>query len=130
MVRVENRGGDGPHYSPPYPDPLHRNSSFGMASLRPDGFVALRPRDGRSGSAKTIALKVTGPKLLVTADTAIPGATLQISIGSSMKCDTLSGENVTDYALRGCNKLPVGSMAVLELVVTGGGALYTIGFGR
>ena len=40
-IRVFYMGGDGPHYSPAYPSPLHRNSSFGLATLRPDGFVAV-----------------------------------------------------------------------------------------
>jgi hypothetical protein len=36
-----SQGGDGPHYSKSWPDPDHRNSSFGLATLRQDGFVAL-----------------------------------------------------------------------------------------
>ena len=36
-VKIFYMGGDGPHYSPPFPSPLHRNSSFGLATLRQDG---------------------------------------------------------------------------------------------
>lgn len=46
-IRIFYMGGDGPHYSPSYPSPLHRNSSFGLATLRQDGFVALRAVGGK-----------------------------------------------------------------------------------
>ena len=38
-VKVFYMGGDGPHYSPAFPSPLHRNSSFGLATLRQDGTI-------------------------------------------------------------------------------------------
>jgi hypothetical protein len=48
----------------------------------------------------------------VTADTASPGASIQIAVGST-KCAALSGANVTDHALSGCGNLKVGTKVVL-----------------
>ena len=66
--------GDGPHYSPAWPSPIHRNSSFGLATLRPDGFVAVRPVTGYTSGAGSISVNVSGPRMLITADTAPSGS--------------------------------------------------------
>jgi hypothetical protein len=129
--------GDGPHYSPPYPSPLHRNSSYALATLRPDGFVALSPKTGAAaGRATTVPLLVSGPRLLVTADAA-PSGTVRVSVRSAgaagstttLECVALSGRNVTDEALDGCDLDGlVGQMATLELQLEDA-ALYIVGFG-
>ena len=81
-------GKDGPHYSPDYPNPLHRNSSFGLATLRQDGFIALKARDGK-GSGKTTPLEVggagAGARLVLTADTDCKnGAVVQITVNGKV----------------------------------------------
>lgn len=120
-------GGDGPHYDKAWPDSNHRNSSFGLATLRQDGFIALRATDGKVGSAKTITLNVSGSQLVVTADTAMAGASASLSIGAT-KCRVLSGENVTDHALAECGALSVGSSVSLTVALAGEARLYTVGF--
>ena len=127
-IRVYYMGGDGPHYSKPWPDPNHRNSSFGLATLRQDGFIALRAKDGTAGSAKTIALQVSGSgQLVATADTAMTGASVSLSVGA-IKCGVLSGANVTDHALAGCGALSVGGSVSLTVALAGEARLYTVGF--
>jgi len=149
-IRVFYMGGDGPHYSPAYPSALHRNSSFGLATLRPDGFVAVRARAGqmphqpaggrtaafsphsKSGTGKTTALVVTGGQLVVTADTALAGgagAAVTITAGGRA-CGTVSGRNVTDFALAGCGGMAVGTQVTLEIVLSGDALLYTVGFDK
>ena len=127
-------GGDGPHYSPPYGNPLHRNSSFGFATLRSDGFVALRAANGSSGIGETVPLDVQGPKLLLTADTAPSGsvtvivrATTEGTRGTATwNCDAVANTNVTDQALTGCNfESHVGSKAIIQFAITGGASIYT-----
>lgn len=66
--------GDGPHYSPAWPSPIHRKSSFGLATLRPDGFIAVRPVTGYTSGAGSISVNVSGPTMLITADTAPSGS--------------------------------------------------------
>lgn len=156
-------GGDGPHYSPSYPYPLHRNSSVGLATLRPDGFIAvaaapvslemLQQDDSLEnytrqqeqivarGKGRTNALLVTGPRLIVTADTSISGSRLTISayaMNSTTRiispelqhwtCETLTMRNVTDKVLAGCSDLPVGIEVELGIIIEGATRLYMIGF--
>ncbi len=134
-IRVYYMGGDGPHYSPPWPDVLHRNSSFGMGTLRPDGFVGL----AGEGRFKTVPLVATGPKLLVTADTATGtaggrGGGLNVSVsvvhgetpGEAVACNALHDRNVTDMVL--CEDLPVGAHVVLDIGLGEKAVLYTVGF--
>lgn len=134
QVQLFYMGGDGPHYSPAWPDPLHRNSSLGLATLRPDGFVGLQAVDGIVGKSATIPLNVTAPQLLLTADTA-PGGTVTINVVSdqsqvALACDPLHGENVTDQALGGCDLTHlVGHSATLVLELQGSATVYTFGFG-
>lgn len=133
-TRIYYMGGDGPHYSPPRPSSDHRNSSFGLATLRPDGFVALRPRAGDSfGVAKTIPLRVSGLQLVVTADTA-PHGRLVVEVlhplleGGAARCSPLMGRNVTDEGLRGCELLKVLGQDVVLKIRVRDAALYTFGF--
>ena len=127
-----NTGGDGPHYSPPYGNSLHRNSSFGFATLRSDGFVALRATNG-TGLGETVALDVQGPKLLLTADTA-PGGSVTVrvrSVKDTLICDPVENSNVTDHTLGGCDLTSlVGSKAVVEFSVAGGAAVYTFAWSK
>jgi hypothetical protein len=103
-TRIYYMGGDGPHYSPPWGDPLHRNTTLSMATMRPQGFVGLVPQarpmedaagrgpgagvgagGGRgetapnTGKAVTVPLTVTGARLVVTADTA-PAGTVAVTV--------------------------------------------------
>ena len=137
-------GGDGPHYSPPYPNPLHRNSSFGVATLRPDGFVGVRPKptiksDAHAhkssslfGTASTVPLLVTGNTLLITADTAPSGNVTVVAHGAELPggavtCGTVSGRNVTDEIM-GCDLTAVvGKTIVLNLMVRNA-VLFVLGF--
>ena len=134
-VRIFYMGGDGPHYSPPYGDPLHRNSSFGFATLRSDGFVALRAMNGSSGAGETVPLDVHGPTMLLTADTA-PGGSVTVRVrdcssGVVTTCSPITNNNVTDQALQGCDlQSLVGNKAIVEFVVTGGAAVYTFAWAK
>ena len=133
-TRVYYMGGDGPHYSPDWPDPLHRNTSFGVGMIRPDGFVALRPGAvGGAGKATTVPLVASGRQLTVTADAA-PGGSIGISVlaaglpGGVARCAAVAKRNVTDEPLQGCDLSAVaGQLVTLELDVQGA-ALYTVGF--
>ena len=137
-IRVYYMGGDGPHYSPPYPDPLHRNSSFGMMRLQPDRFVGvcLRPNlpvSSGQPSITSVPLQVSAPKLVVTADTAtsIPESSITVSVisgGLVVNCGTLSGRNITDFPLSGCDDLRMDMPAVLNVSLSGDAVLYTVGF--
>ena len=134
-------GGDGPHYSPPYPDPLHRNSSLGVASLRPDGFVGLAPKSDRplyqssNGTATTLPLLVSGRKLLITADTAPSGDVTVVANGAGLPggavtCGTVSGRNVTDEVMAACDLGPVvGQRVTLDLSVRDA-VVYMVGFAK
>jgi len=129
-VRVFYMGGDGPHYSKPWPSSNHRNSSFGLATLRQDGFVALRGRsaDG-AGKATTVALDVPAGRtqLLISVDTAINGASVTITVNKELVCTPVAGRNVTDYALQTCS-LKGFSTVTLDITLSGGALLYTVGF--
>ena len=134
-TRVYYMAGDGPHYSPPYPSALHRNSSYALATIRPDGFVGVAPLlHAGDGSATTVPLAVSGDTLILTADAAPAGAVAVTVLssrlpGGSALCATLSGRNVTDEPVGGCDLAPVvGHEARLQLRVTAGATLYTVGF--
>ena len=64
-------GGDGPHSG-------ERKSSFGLATLRPDGYAALRG----SGSFLTTPLRVTGSTLTATVDFHDEAGSLKIGLSS------------------------------------------------
>merc|ERR1711924_462079 len=101
-------GGDGPHYSPAT-GPLHRNTSFGLATLRPDGFVGVRQVSAEEGSAQTMPLLVTGRRLTLTADAA-PAGSVSVTVRAAntnslafLECDPVIAENVTDSPLTSCD---------------------------
>ena len=119
-------GADGPHYSW---GANKKNCSYGVASLRPDGFVGVRA-SGAKSIGRTVALNATGSQLVVTADTAVVGASLTVSVvvgGNTTACEPLKGQNVTDHALSGC-PLVAGEDVALSIEMEGGATLYTFGF--
>ena len=131
-------GGDGPHYSPST-GPLHRNSSFGLATFRADGFVAVRAKPTSEAETKakatTVPVRGDGAQLLVTADTDRDGAGMSLRVqpvaadAEPVVCQPLSGRNVTNEPLQGCDLRPLlGQNATLEVQLTGAAMLYTIGF--
>jgi hypothetical protein len=69
-----------------------------------------------------------GGQLIATADAAgAAGDAVTISIGGK-PCGTIAGKNVTDVKLAGCGSLAVGTNVTLDLELTGGAMLYTVGF--
>ena len=93
-------------------------------------FVGVRPRAGAdAGRAETVPLRVTGPRLLVTADTA-PGGSVSVTVqGSGIKC-AVAGRNCTELALPDCDLAEVvGKEVTLGLTVSHGAALYSFAFG-
>eukprot|EP01047_Picozoa_sp_COSAG01_P032691 COSAG01_NODE_2375_length_7802_cov_60.079579_6_plen_157_part_00 len=130
-------GADGPHYSWGL---LKKNTSYGLATLRPDGFVGLRGVNAGTkvtnppvgNVAKTAALNCSGATLVVTADTAAPGAAVFIRVhfaGTVTVCEPLRGADVTDAPLDGCDLATmVGKEVVLEVQLAGVAVLYTFGF--
>ena len=66
-------------------------------------------------------------QLVVSADTALAGASLSISVGGT-KCAALSNANVTDHPLAGCGALKTGGAARLTVALAGEARLYTVGF--
>ena len=115
-------GGDGPHYSPPYPDPLHRNTSLGLATLRPDRFVAVKgPGSGN------FELEASGRQLTITADTAVPGGSVTIG-WDGVPCTPVTDANVTDFAVRGCGELTAGQRVQLQIRISGQALVYIVGF--
>ena len=143
-TRIDYFGGDGPHYSPPYPNPLHRNSSFALATLRPDGFVGLSPQpdtksarrpyqfDRSSGTARTVPLLVSAPRLLVTADAA-PSGRVSVGVGGAglpggwVACGVVAGRNVTDEVMECDLSAVVGQRVAIELNVTQA-VVFMLGF--
>ena len=80
------------------------------------------------GSAETIPLLVTGPKIFITADTA-PGGSVTVSVVGLGECTAVAGRNVTGEFLAGCDLTAhVGKSVTLLLGITPGAALYTLGF--
>ena len=131
-------GADGPHYSW---GALKKNCSYGLASLRPDGFVGLRgaKNDTKISNppvgnvATTAPINCSGPTVLVTADTATKGAAVSIRVhfaGTVLLCEPLQGMDVTDAPLTGCDLTSmVGKDVILEVQLGGAAVLYTFGFG-
>lgn len=67
-VRIYYMGGDGPHGG-------DRNSSLGLATLRPDGFAGIQG----TGNVTTTSIRVTGKTLIITADI-VPGGSVIIGV--------------------------------------------------
>lgn len=122
-VRVYYMGGNGPHSG-------QRNSSFALAIMRPDGFVSV---DG-TGTVRTVALRCTGPTLIVTADVA-GGSSVRLGVAGAEGLSPYDAvpvtSSVTDHAIafssgRDLAAL-VGKDVVLELVLDRV-AVFTVGF--
>ena len=125
-VRVYYMGGNGPHSGP-------RNSSFALATMRPDGFASM----AGSGTIRTVALKCTGPTLVITADVLEDGGSVRVGLaGASSKGLKPSDavpvtSSTTDHAVAfAAGKTLaglVGQDVVLELVLDRA-AVFTVGF--
>ena len=96
-------------------------------------------------------MTITGPSLLVTADTDTlagggenpqgsptldNGGKLVISVAVAgeakpLACTALTGKNVTNTALEGCELgTHVGKQATVHIMVDGSALLYMLGFGK
>lgn len=125
-VRVYYMGGNGPHFG-------ERNSSFGLATMRPDGFASM----SGSGTVRTVALTCTGPTLVITVDVLEAGGSVHVGlVGSSSKglkpSDAVAvTQSTTDHAVafQAGKTLAalVGQDVVLELVLDRA-AVFTVGF--
>ena len=72
-VRVYYMGGNGPHSGP-------RNSSFGLATIRPDGFVSL----SGTGDVRLMQIRCTAPTLVVTADVLAVGGSVRVGVDGAV----------------------------------------------
>jgi hypothetical protein len=125
-VRVYYMGGNGPHSGP-------RNSSFALATMRPDGFASM----AGSGTVRTVALKCTGPTLVVTADVLEDGGSVRVGLAGASSKGLKPSDAVpvtgstTDHAVAfAAGKTLaglVGQDVVLELVLDRA-AVFTVGF--
>ena len=127
--RLYYMGGNGPHSG-------ERNSSFGLATLRPDGYAALRG----TGSFLTARLRVTGSTLTATADFHNEAGSLQIGL-SSASPHVVSGllanasvplkANSTDAAMKYAGGADFSSLLGLEVVLEVrmlSASLFSVGF--
>lgn len=122
-----------------------------MATLRPDGFVALVPppsssedaAGGGAGTATSVPLKCSAKHIMITADLvtptkteSFPGYAIQVTATSALlpggACTVRASPsmgNVTDYPLAGCDLTPaIGSNVTFVVAMQGRALLYTIGF--
>ena len=122
-----------------------RNSSLGLATFRPAGIAGVGAAKGWGTrvSGVTVPVPVLGPVLYVSADTdtasgenrhadqpMMPRGLLAIRAGT-VACAPLSGRNVTDMPLAGCDFEPlVGSNVTLHVVIEGESLLYALHFGE
>ena len=136
--------GDGPHYGT-------RNSSLALIEFREAGLAGVgAPACWHAPVAgQTKPLLISAPKLLVTADTAtllaggenpkgsntltnVGRLTISVDIAGqngTLHCTSLTGQNVTNYALPGCDlREHVGKQATLHVAVDGSALLYMVGF--
>ena len=132
--RIYYMGGNGPHSGA-------RNSSFALATLRPDGFAGVRG----NGTFRTHSLVVTHATLIATADFMGKGSALRIGVvpdGSdeppmelSLKSSKPLATNATDAPMQflgdcGGPDLTnwLGKTVQLEVSLEGDAMLYAIGF--
>jgi hypothetical protein len=143
-IREYYFGGDGPHYGT-------RNSSLALITFREAGLagVGAPPHWHAPVSGVTKPLKVTGRKLLVTADTDtlygggenpdgsnmldnVGKLTVMVEVAGGAKplpCAALTGRNVTNAALSGCDlQAYVGKQVTLHIAIDGSALLYMLGF--
>jgi len=124
-IRVYYAGGNGPHNGA-------RNTSMGMATLRPDGFGGMYG----TGSFTTHPLLVTGPTLIVTADIVKTGGSLRIGAvaqpGLELKDVQPIESDVTDTAVHFSGvdfTALVGKHVQLAIDMTDA-TVYTMGFSK
>eukprot|EP00935_MAST-01C_sp_MAST-1C-sp1_P001623 g1623.t1 len=122
--RLYFMGGNGPHSGA-------RNSSFGLATARPDRFAGV----SGSGYSVTKPLTVTGATILLTADILAPGGSVTVGVvgqGAGLAQATPLAQNATDHAVRfpsapsGLQPL-VGKQVRLSITAKDA-AVYTVGF--
>ena len=143
--RIHADWGFRPHYGT-------RNSSLALISFREAGLAGVgAPAHWHAPVVgQTRPLTITGPTLMVTADTDTllaggenaqgsntltnPGKlaiTVQVAGGAPIVCTALEGKNVTNTPLQGCDLTPhVGKQATLRILVDGSALLYMVGFGH
>lgn len=143
-IREYYFGGDGPHYGT-------RNSSLGLIQFRPAGLAGVgAPAHWHSPvSGETQPLAILGATLLVTADTDTmygggenpQGSSTLTNVGKlaisvqvigevdPIPCGTLTGKNVTNAALLGCDLTAhIGKQAIFNIAIDGCALLYMFGF--
>jgi hypothetical protein len=122
--RIYFMGGNGPHSG-------YRNSSFGLATARPDRFAGI----SGSGYSVTNALTVAGATLIFSADILASDGFVTIGVvgrGTNLENATSLTHNATDHAAQfplepdGLKSL-VGKQVELSVTVHNA-AVYTIGF--
>jgi hypothetical protein len=145
-IREYYFGGDGPHYG-------SRNSSLALITFREAGLAGVGAPAGWHApvAGQTRSLTITGAELLVTADTDtlfgggenadgsktltnVGKLTVSVQVagvGTALHCTALTGKNVTNAALGGCDlSAYVGKEAVLRISMDGSALLYMVGFGN
>jgi len=140
-LRVYYFGGDGPHYGP-------RNSSLAVAEFRPFGLAAIGAAAGwvMPVAGRTVPVLVTGNRLVLSADSAIPlyeatssytdagynvpvGRVTMTTVSNPAVICSVSSRNVTQETIGDCDlSALVGRSVVFEIEITGGALLYTVGF--
>lgn len=85
------------------------------------------------GKATTVPLVASGRQLTVTADAA-PGGSVSVRVmapglpGGEVQCTAVTGRNVTDEPLQGCDLSAVAEQMVTLRFEVQDAALYTVGF--
>ena len=123
-IRVYYAGGNGPHNGP-------RNTSMGVALLRPDGFGGLMG----TGSVVTTEIRVTHAELVISADILGKGGSVTVGAvgvpGLTLADARSVTANVTDskvvFAGGATFESLVGRTVQLELVMSHA-MVYTVGF--
>eukprot|EP00038_Savillea_parva_P016737 m.17866 g.17866 ORF g.17866 m.17866 type:complete len:521 (-) comp3542_c0_seq1:152-1714(-) len=119
-VRLYYMGGNGPHSGA-------RNSSFALATLRPDGFASF---GGKQGTVQTVAITVTGGTMILSADVAVGGSVTVTAMDTHVPTSAPITSNVTDGTVTfpggGLGSL-VGSSIVFKLTMIDA-EVYTLGF--
>jgi hypothetical protein len=141
-IREYYFGGDGPHFGT-------RNSSLALIEFREAGLAGVGAPSGWNNAVagKTKMLNISGPQLVVTADTAtllgggenpqgsntldnVGTLSITVEVGDKMlTCQPLSKKNVTNAALDDCDLSSyVGDQATLHIGIDGSALLYMVGF--
>jgi hypothetical protein len=120
-------GGNGPHDGA-------RNSSLGLATLRPDGFAGLAA-DADPVEERTVPLLVSGDQLILTADILAAGGYVRLGVDNDADvgpdaCVSVS-RNVTDHAMQyrhGAHLAGLVGTKVTLRIMLRHALVYTIGF--